>query len=181
MEPFEIWAENKDLGDHAGIINETSKMARYSVEVNYRTTFKEAVDAFAKLSLGYASAALKNCGYHVKTLFTAEPYRVLVSTRNWDDGEWVGMVVFNHKENCFVVGEGSYNKDKKTVSIHKSKKCDAKSAAEIVKELRNLMEKLKRENPVRSGTLQPAQLKRGPKPSMLTKLNKLSGPWKPRH
>lgn len=181
MTPFELWVEERDLGDHAKIIHESTQHSRYSIEVNYRTEIKEVMDAFAKLSLGYASAAMKNCGYHVKTLFSAEPYRLMVSVRNWDDGEWVAISTFDHDKNCFIVGEGVYNKDKKTISVQKSRKCDHKSAADLVKDLRNLMEKLKRDKPAYPAALSPAHLKRGPKPSLLTKLKKVAGPWMPRH
>jgi hypothetical protein len=123
---------------------------------------------------------MKNCGYHVKVVFNNNPLRVLVSSRNWDDGEWVSVVTFNPEMNCFIIAKGSYNKDKKTVSIHSSRKCDGKSASEITKDLRNQMEKVKKEKPIGSNTLQPANLKRGPKPTHMTKLKKMTGPWKPK-
>lgn len=89
------------------------------------------------------------------------------------------MAVFDHNKNCFHTARGTYNKDRKTVSIQSSKSCNAKSAAEVVKEMRNLMEELKR-TPVLSNYLEPADLKRGPKPSHLKKLNKVSGPYVPK-
>lgn len=179
---FDEWMEKRDLGEDAPkILNEAVSSSRYSVEVNYRSSMDEVIEGFAKLTLGYVSAAMKNCGYHTKIVFTSKPLRCLISTRNWDDGEWVGLVTFNDNDNCFIIAKGSYNKDRKTISIHSSKKCTAKSAAEIVRELRNYMEHLKKETPRGSDTLQPAQLKRGPKPSHLKKLKKVQGPWKPRH
>lgn len=176
MSNFEEWAEQKDFGLDYPIVESTASN-RYSIEVNYRSSFDEVVENFAKLVLGYVSAAMKNCGYHVKVVFNNNPLRTLVSTRNWDDGEWVGIVTFNPHENCFILAKGSYNKDRKSISVHSSRKCTSKSAAEIVKDLRNDMEKLKKDKPVGSNTLQPAQLKRGPKPTHMTKLKNMKGPW----
>jgi hypothetical protein len=173
---FNEWIENKD--PELIPLQETS--TRYSVEVNYRTTFEEAIESYAKLCLSYVSAGMKNCEYHVKTIFNEKPFRVIVSTRNWDDGEWVGIVAFNHKEHCFIIADGHYNKDRKTVSIQSNKKCSGKSASEITKELRNHMEKLKKQKPRGSDTLEPAKLKRGPKPQFLKKFKPLTGPWKPK-
>lgn len=167
---FNEWVESKE-----GLPPLIESANRYSVEVNYRTNLDEVVDGFAKLVLGYISAGMKNCGYHCKTVFTDKPYRVLVSTRNWDDGEWIGLAVYNHSHKHFVIAAGHYNKDRKTVSIQKSQKCDANSAAEICKELRNYMEKLKRETPRQSNTLEPVKLKRGPKPTALVKFKKGRG------
>ena len=174
-ENFNEWIENKDP-ELKRLIEDAN---RYSVEVNYRSNMQEVIDAFAKLVLGYVSAGMKQIGYHTKILFTEKPYRVIVSTRNWDDGEWVGIACYNTKENCFVIAAGHYNKDKKTISVQRSKKCAGNSAVEIVRELRNYMEVLKREKPRESGSLEPAKLKRGPKPSLaFKKIKKSSGPWK---
>ena len=71
---------------------------RYSVEVNYRTRTKEVLEGFAKIALGYVSAGLKKHGYHVRQIFDEEPSRIMVSSRNWDDGEWVGMISYSPKE-----------------------------------------------------------------------------------
>jgi len=177
---FNEWLEKRDLGKDAELITEAMQTSRYSIEVNYRTKIQEAMDSYAKITLGYVSAGMKNVGYHCKVVFNDKPYRILVSTRNWDDGEWIGITTYNHDKNCFIIAKGSYNKDRKTVSLASSKKCNGDSAAEIVKELKNLMEELKREKPRGSDTLEPAQLKRGPKPTHLKKINKVSGPWKPK-
>ena len=150
-------------------INESSQHARYSVEVNYRTTFSEFSDSFAKIFLGLVSASLKSSGYHCKSVFDAKPYRVLAATRNWDDGEWIAIATFCHKDHHFNIAEGSYNKDKKTVSIHRKRKSEGSSPSEITKELRNILERLKRTNPVRSSSLSAAPLKRGPKKSLKIK------------
>lgn len=171
---FNEWLERKEH------LTEAVQTNRYSIEVNYRTTMPEVTDAFAKLTLGYVSAGLKNCGFHCKVVFTDKPFRVLVSTRNWDDGEWVGVACFNHDKGHFVIAKGSYNKERKTVSIESSCKCSGVSAAEIVRELRNMMEELKRTPPRGSNTLEPVELKRGPKPIHLKKLKTPSGPWKPK-
>ncbi len=174
---FNEWLEQRDLGKS---LTESLQSNRYSVEINYRTKMEEVIDGYAKIALGYVSAGMKNCGYHCKTMFTNKPYRVMVSSRNWDDGEWVGLAVFNHEGNRFDIARGSYNKDLKTVTIQSSRKSSGVSAADIVRELRNVMEELKRTPPRGSNTLNPADLKRGPKPTHLKKLNTVSGPWKPK-
>jgi hypothetical protein len=169
---FEEWMKEKepDLLEDSG---------RYSVEVNYRTSYSEVIDNYARLTLGYVSAGLKNVGYHVRNLYTEKPYRILVSTRNWDDGEWVGVLLFNSQEKVFVIAKGHYNKDRKTVSIQSSHKAQGNTPAELTKEMRNLTEKLKKENPRGSNTLEPAPMKRGPKPKFMQKINKIQGPFKP--
>lgn len=139
--------------------------SRYSVGVDYRTGIKEVLSGFAKISLGYISAGMKKAGYHVKIVFDQEPLRVLISSRNWDDGEWVGLVSYNPNLNngCFVISQGFYNKDRKTVSIQKSEKCVHDNSAEIVKELKVLMHQLKNKKDRHSDKLNPVKLKRGPK------------------
>jgi hypothetical protein len=174
---FEEWLEMKD--PNLIPLHETTN--RYSVEVNYRTSLDEVTDGFAKLCLGYVSAGMKNCGYHVKNIFDERPYRVLISTRNWDDGEWVGFLAYETRgtKKAFLLGDGHYNRDRKTVSVQHCHNCNSENAAEMCKDLRNLMEKLKKKNPRGSNTLEPAPMKPGPKPSYLKKLKKLTGPWKP--
>jgi hypothetical protein len=139
--------------------------SRYSVQVNYRTSKKDILNGFAKIALAYVSAGLKQSGYHVKRIFEQDPLRVLVSSRNWDDGEWVGMVSFNPnvEGGCFVISRGFYNKDRKTISIQKSQKCQHDDASEIVKELRNMMNELKNKKDNHQEKLNPVKLKRGPK------------------
>lgn len=137
--------------------------SRYSVGVDYTTNITDVLSGFAKISLGYVSAGMKKAGYHVKIVFDKEPYRVMVSSRNWDDGEWVGMVSFNSKLNCFIVSRGFYNKERKTLSIQKSEKCKYDNPSEIVKELRNLMGELKNKKDNHQEKLKPVNLKRGPK------------------
>ena len=44
------------------LLNERVETSRYAVEVNYRTTMDEANHGFAKIALGYISAALKKNG-----------------------------------------------------------------------------------------------------------------------
>lgn len=170
---FNEWIEEKD----PNLISENS--SRYSVEVNYRTSFEEVVDNYAKLTLGYISAGLKQVGYHVRNLYNEKPYRIIISTRNWDDGEWVGVLMFNSKERKFKIAKGYYNKDRKSVSVQISHDATGNTASELCKEMRNIMEKLKRQNPRGSNTLEPAPLKPGPKPRYSQKLHKLDGPWKP--
>ena len=175
MSNFNEWLEHKAPELATPTLNEGA--GRYSVEVNYRTTMQEMFDNTAKLILGYISAALKQSGFHVKNIFDTKPYRIVISTRNWDDGEWVGLVLF--KDNEFIIARGHYNKDKKTVSLMDSHKTLGQSAADIAKEMRNVMEKLKREKPRGSDTLEPAPMKRGPKPKFMQKIKKVQGPWKP--
>ena len=142
----------------------SSTSARYSVEVNYRSTIDEVLKGAAKIILGYVSAAMKQNDYHIKQVYDEMPLRVLVSSRNWDDGEWVGLVSYNPKHNCFVVSKGFYNRDKKTVSLQgDSTRCSGDNAAEIVKELRNKMHSLKSEPDRWQTKLKPVPLKRGPK------------------
>lgn len=172
---FNEWLDNKE----PELIPLNESTSRYSVEVNYRSSIDEVLDGFAKLSLGYISAGMKHCGFHVKNLYHEKPYRILISTRNWDEGEWVGIVLYQEKDKCFVIAKGHYNKDRKTVSIVGSHKCTGKSASEICKEMRNYMEKLKKEKPRGSNTLEPAPMKRGPKPKYFSRITKAEGPWKP--
>lgn len=144
-------------------LNEYANATRYSVEVNYRTNSDEMLDGFAKISLGYISAALKQNKFHVRHVFDETPIRILISSRNWDDGEWVCVVSYNNKERCFIISKGFYNKDRKTVSIQDSKKCDGKSAADITKEVRNTMHVLKDKKDRHKEPLKGVPLKRGPK------------------
>jgi len=142
---------------------ESVELSRYSVEVNYRTKKQEALEGFAKICLGYVSSALKRHGYHTKHVFTEKPLRLLVSSRNWDDGEWVGVVSWNSTEECFVISKGFYNKNKRTVSLQKSEKCSDEDAAGLAKGLHNLMSSLKDQPNRHVEKLKPVPLKRGPK------------------
>jgi len=139
--------------------------SRYSVEVNYRTGMSDVLRGFAKISLGYVSAAMKKSGYHIKIVFEKDPLRVLVSSRNWDDGEWIGMVSFNPNIDggCFVISRGFYNKERKTISVQKSEKCKSNNSAEITNELKSLMTGLKDKKDNHVEKLNPVRLKRGPK------------------
>jgi len=147
------------------ILEEATTATRYSVEVNYRSKIKEVAEAFAKIALGYVSAAMKSHDYHVKHVYEEKPLRILVSSRNWDDGEWVGVVTFNsdHDGGCFVISKGYYNKDRRTVSVQSNSKCKGDSAAEIAKELHNMMHALKGHAGRHQEKLKPIPLKRGPK------------------
>lgn len=145
------------------LIEETSQKTRYSVEINYRTTTDEVLKANAKITLGYVSAALKNDGFHCKHVFDADPIRILVSYRNWDDGEWIGLVSWNPKLICYVISKGFYNRDRKTVSIQGSHKCPGTNAADITKEMKNLMYNLKNKPDRHKEKMKPVPLKRGPK------------------
>jgi len=156
MKTFEDWI-------FKSLLIESAPTTRYSVEVNYRTTSKEALESFAKIALGYVSATLKGHDYHVKHVFDEKPLRILVSSRNWDDGEWTGVISYNYEHRCFVFSRGFFNKDRKTVSIQKSEKCSGNSAAEIAKEIINIMHDLKDKPDRKRDKLRPVPLKRGPK------------------
>jgi len=145
------------------VILEGAESTRYSVEVNYRTSMKDSEEAFAKICLGYVSAALKNSGYHVKLVFDEKPLRILVSSRNWDDGEWVGIVSFNPEHHSFYMSRGFYNRDRKTVSVQKSENLKGTAASDIATELRNMMHHLKNTPDRHLEKLKAVPLKRGPK------------------
>lgn len=136
---------------------------RYSVEVNFRTSVEEVLKHAAKITLGYASAALKKLDFHVKQVFEEDPVRIMISSRNWDDGEWVGLVSWNNKEHCYIISKGFYNKDRKSVSVQSSKRSDAQSAAEITREIRNMMHGLKNKPDRHVEKLKKVPLKRGPR------------------
>lgn len=144
-------------------LEESIDSSRYSVSINYRTNPEEVLDAYSKIALGYVSAAMKNYGFHTKHVYTEQPYRLIVATRNWDDGEWVGVVSWDYKNKCFVLSKGYYNKANKTTSIIKTEKCSGKTASEISKELYKLLQDLKDEPDRFKEKLKPVNLKRGPK------------------
>ncbi len=154
MQDFIEWLKS-------GVLTEAD--TRYSVEVNYRTNVNEVLKNYAKICLGYASAGLKRKDFHVRQVFEESPLRILVSSRNWDDGEWVGLVSWNENKHSYVISTGFYNKDRKTVSIQQSKECSANSAADIVNEVINLMHGLKEKPDRHVEKLKKVPLKRGPK------------------
>ena len=145
------------------VIEETADSTRYSVEVNFRTKPEEVLNSFAKIALGYVSAGLKQHNFHVKHVYTDKPVRVLISSRNWDDGEWVCIVTWNHAHQCFIVSKGFYNKDRNTVSVQSSEKCKGDNAFEITKQVYNIMHDLKGKPDRHLEKLKPVPLKRGPK------------------
>lgn len=148
--------------DFYQFITESQQSHRYSVEVNYRTTMKEVEEGFAKLVLGYVSAALKNANYHVKMVFQEKPYRIIVSTNNWQEGEWVYVASYNDEKNCFIVSKGFFNKRIGTVTVQQSKSCEANSAAELYKDLMNHMAAIKDDKPHHMD-LKGAKMQTGPK------------------
>lgn len=155
----------KSIVDSQKLIVEANTSSRYSIEVNYRTSIDETLNGFAKICLGYVSAALKQNGYHIKYVYDEKPVRIIVSTRNWDDGEWTAMIHFHpeHEGGSFIISKGFYNKDAKTVAVQSSKKCSGDSAADIAKELRNMMHDLKNKPDRHQPKLKSGPLKRGPK------------------
>jgi len=144
-------------------LDEGAEATRYSIEVNYRTTADETLESFAKIALGYVSAGVKQNNYHVKHVYTEKPVRIMVSSRNWDDGEWVVLVSWHDKDRCFVLSKGFYNKDRHTVSVQGSEKCKGESAAEITKAVINMLHSLKGVKDRHQEKLKPVPLKRGPK------------------
>lgn len=141
----------------------TEADTRYSVEVNFRTKTDEVLKNAAKITLGYASAALKKADFHVKQVFEEEPFRIIVSSRHWDDGEWVCLVSWNNEHNSYVISKGFYNKDRKSVSIQGTRHCGAESAAEIANEVKNMMHSLKDQPDRHIQKLKKVPMKRGPK------------------
>lgn len=143
----------------------SSTSGRYSIEVNFRTKIKEMLESYAKISLGYVSAAMKQSGYHVKHVFDDKPVRIMVSSRNWDDGEWSVIVYFHpeHEGGCFIISKGFYNKETKSIAMQSKQKAKGNSAAEIAAELRNVMHDLKNKPDRHIQKLKGAPLKRGPK------------------
>ena len=137
--------------------------SRYSVEVNYRTKIDEILDGYAKICLGYVSAALKKYDFHVKHVFEEKPLRILVSARNWDDGEWSCVVSWHPKNKNFVISKGFYNKDRKSVSVQSSQHIDADNASEITQQVRNMMHDLKDKPDRHVEKLKRVPMKRGPK------------------
>lgn len=145
------------------VLNEKVESSRYAVEVNFRTTIDEVTHGFAKIALGYVSAALKKMGYHVKLVFSEKPLRVIVSSRNWDDGEWVGMISYNNALGCFVLTKGNYNRMKKTVSVVSSEKITGTiNSSMMAEKLKDEMEKIKIMPDKKNIDLR-IKMKRGPK------------------
>lgn len=136
---------------------------RYSIDTNFRTTVDDALESYAKISLGYVSAAMKKLGFHIKQIYNEKPLRVMVSSRNWDDGEWVAMVSWNPHHKCFFVSKGFYNKDRKSISIQSTDRCKEESASEITKKIRNIMHSLRSKPDRHNPKLKSVPLKRGPK------------------
>lgn len=154
MQDFVNWLKN---------INESVDTKRYGIELNFRSSAKEVLDAYAKITLGFVSAAMKNAGFHVKHVFEEEPYRIIVSNRNWDDGEWTSMVSWNPNQKCFFITKGFYNKDRKTISVQSTHKCNSENAADVVRDLKNVMNDLKSKPDRHVEKLKKVPLKRGPK------------------
>jgi hypothetical protein len=155
IKTFEGWLRDRSVLSEAD--------TRYSVEVNFRTRIDDVLKAAAKITLGYASAALKNADYHVKQLFEEEPFRIMVSSRNWDDGEWVVVVSWHTKDKQYVISKGFYNKDRKTVSVQASKHCPGENGAELAAEVKNMFHGLKDQPDRHVEKLKKVPLKRGPK------------------
>lgn len=158
METFIGWLKTQDSS-----VNEAN--TRYSVEVNFRTRVEEVLEHYARITLGYVSAALKNFEYHVKQVFDDGVIRILVSTRNWDDGEWVVVVSWNPHHKCFFITKGFYNKLAKNVSYKQGSevRTDSDNAAKITADVRNIMHELKGKKDRHIEKLKKVPLKTGPK------------------
>lgn len=154
MQTFISWIKT-------GPLNEVD--TRYSVEVNFRTKTDEVLKNYAKICLGYVSAALKKSDFHVRQVFERDPHRIIVSMRNWDDGEWVAVVSWNPNKKCFILSKGFYNKDRKSVSVQNSEDCDSDNAADITRKVKNVMHDLKDKPDRHVEKLKKVPLKRGPK------------------
>lgn len=157
LKSFEEYERSRHL------LHEAASATRYSVEVNYRTTTEEVLVANAKITLGYVSAALKAANLHCKQVFDATPIKILISSRNWDDGEWIVCVSWNSKLSCYVLTRGFFNKDRKTISVQSSHKVSGTSASDITKDVRNTMHELKDKPDRHREKLKSVPLKRGPK------------------
>lgn len=157
MHNFVDWLKSQST------INESS--TRYSVEVNYRTSIDEVLEAYARITLGYVSAALKHADYHVKQVFDDGLLRILVSIRNWDDGGWVVVVSWNPKQKSFFITNGFYNKLSKSVGVKKEseKKSNSDNASEITNQVKNILHSLKTVKDRYVEKLKKVPLKRGPR------------------
>lgn len=140
-----------------------SDKSRYSIEVNYKSGIDEVLKAFAKISLGYVSASMKKKDMHVRHVFNVSPPRIIVSPRGFYDGEPSGIIAWNANKKAFFIADGIYDKEFNTIKIRKEsiKKCEGTTAAEIAKELADLMEDVK-ERPSEI-KLRGVKKKRGPK------------------
>jgi hypothetical protein len=157
MQTFIEWLRNLEP------LNEEN--TRYSVEVNFRTKVGEVLEHYARITLGYVSAALKHSDYHVKQVFDDGLIRILVSSRNWDDGTWVVVVSWNPHHKRFFITKGFYNKLSKGVSYTKGSEqpCDSDNASEITGAVKNLLHHLKDQKDRHIEKLKKVPLKRGPK------------------
>lgn len=166
VESYESWLAYRELFDAAerGLLLERTGV-RYAVDVNYRTNMSEVMDHYAQLCLGYLKKALNSHGYSVKQVYSVKPYRLIVSTRQWQDREWVGVVNFDEETSSFVWHAAVYDKGRKSAKIPDghSKKLNGRSASALFDELNPLLRELK-DRPLRYGEpLKPAPRKRGPK------------------
>lgn len=156
--------EDTDIKERLIPLLELSTAAtRYSIEVNFRTDIDQALASMAKICLGYVSAAMKKYGYHVRQVYDEEPIRILIASRNFDDGEWIIVISWNpkHEGGSFILSKGFYNRDRKTVAIKSSVKT-GDSAAEITTQANNEMNHLKTQKDRHYPKLKPIPLKSGP-------------------
>lgn len=145
---FNKWLLNDEIDYLGGLIQEDVKSSRYSIEINYRSKQQEVLGAFAKLLLGYISASLKKKDFHIKHVFTEEPYRILVSHRGWEDGEWISGIAYNSNLNTFILAKGFYNTEKRAIIVQEKKKAQGTSASEIAEELLDFLESTKTMEPI---------------------------------
>ena len=165
MDLAAVIGEGLYKADQDIIISESTTATRYSIEINFRSKIKEVLENYARIVLGYVSAALKQNGYHIKQIFEETPIRIIISSRNWDDGEWVGLVHWHpdHAGGSFMISKGFYNKGRRSASVQNTKKSDGDAPADLAKEMRNIMHDLKGKPDRHIPKLKPVPLKRGPK------------------
>lgn len=162
---FKNWLEIKDINENTDFGLYESTSARYSVEINYKTTQAEATDGFVKIVLGFISAALKARDYHIKQVLDEKPYRIVISSRNWDDGEWATLLYFHPEWNGgkFIICTGFYQKDTGMVAVKTKEEVKANNAAEITRQVIQTMEDLKNKPDRHQEKLKGVPMKRGPK------------------
>jgi len=125
-----------------------SQSSRYSVQIDFQTTAEKAHDDFAKLVLGFLSAALKAKNFQVKKVFEKEPIRIVVSSRNFQEGEIIAVVSHHNDDSCFVYTKCYYNKDRETATKISSEKIPGdNSASSIFKFVYAKMNSIKDEKP----------------------------------
>ena len=151
-------------GDYYDYLINEGASTRYSIEVNYRSHIDQILNSYAKIVLGYASAALKRDRLHVKQVFDDPVPRILVSSSDWNDGTWTIVSNWNKDLKSFIISRGFYRKDLKQVSKQgESRKSNASSSSELVSDIKEEMGKVKELPDRHIDPLKKVKLKTGPK------------------